>query len=155
MVIKHQWSQMTIFPRLPGQIRPEQKLGQIMLLLYSIQYNLHDNIRALRAPLPILIKMIYFQIKRNNKIRMYRIGFRSVRTFGVTRRVRNNEGAIPGDIDYRRPRGKVWNEEAEIPEYRVEWDRRDKMKQRDAKTIHREGQWQAYLGDKPTDEWAP
>ena len=88
---------------------------------------------------------------------MYRIGNRllSARTFGVTFRVRNNEGAVPGDIDYRRPRGKVWNDEAEIPEYRVEWDRRDRMKQRDAKTIHREGQWQAYLGDKPTDEWAP
>merc|ERR1712212_337249 len=94
---------------------------------------------------------------------MYRIGL-SVRT-GVrsgglrslqwTVRLSNNEGAVPGDLDYRRPRGKVWNDEAEIPEYRVEWDRRDKMKQRDARTIHREGQWQAYLGDKPTDEWAP
>jgi len=88
---------------------------------------------------------------------MYRIGNRlsSVRTFGVTLRACNNEGAVPGDIDYRRPRGKIWNDEAEIPEYRVEWDRRDKMKQRDAMTIHREGKWQAYLGDKPTDEWAP
>lgn len=68
MVIKHQWSQMTIFPRLPGR-SAQNKLGKIMLLLYSIQYNLHDNIRALRAPLPILIKMIYFQIKNKEIIK--------------------------------------------------------------------------------------
>merc|ERR1712212_810032 len=60
---------------------------------------------------------------------MYRIGL-SVRT-GVrsgglrslqwTVRLSNNEGAVPGDLDYRRPRGKIWNDEAEIPEYKVEW----------------------------------
>lgn len=92
---------------------------------------------------------------------MYRIGcFRQmwsvrVRTLGLTAGIRNNDGAVPGDLDYRRPRGKIWNDEAEIPEYKVEWDKRDKMKQGDAATIHREGKWQAALGDKPTDEWAP
>jgi len=88
---------------------------------------------------------------------MYRIGNRlsSVRTLRVTLRVRDNEGAVPGDIDYRRPRGKIWNDEAEIPEYRVEADKRDRMKERDGRTIHQEGKWQAWLGDKPTDEWMP
>ena len=87
---------------------------------------------------------------------MYRIGNRlsSIRGLRVTVPVRN-EGAKPGDIDYRRPRGKIWNDEAEVPEYRVEWYRRDRAKERDVRTIQKEGRWQSWLGDKPTDEWAP
>ena len=87
---------------------------------------------------------------------MYRIGNRlwSVRGFRVTVLVQN-QGAKPGDIDYRRPRGKIWNDEDEIPEYKVEWTKRDQMKERDVRTIQKEGRWQSWLGDKPTDEWAP